>query len=86
MVSLIKPEGMSASRANSVMVKQLRSIFRPPKRFAQRKAGSSRRGTRARGGTVLLVEDNPDVAEASAGLLEQLGYRMQSLTMQRLRC
>jgi PAS domain S-box-containing protein len=25
-------------------------------------------------GTVLLVDDNPDVAEASAGLLEQLGY------------
>jgi PAS domain S-box-containing protein len=25
-------------------------------------------------GTVLLVEDNPDVASASAGLLEQLGY------------
>ena len=28
----------------------------------------------ARSGTVLLVEDNPDVASASAGLLEQLGY------------
>lgn len=37
--------------------------------------GSSRRG--AKGGTVLLVEDNPDVAEASAGLLEQLGYRVR---------
>jgi PAS domain S-box-containing protein len=32
----------------------------------------------ARGsGTVLLVEDNPDVASASIGLLEQLGYRVR---------
>ena len=28
-------------------------------------------------GTVLVVEDNPDVANASAGLLEQLGYRIR---------
>ena len=28
-------------------------------------------------GTVLLVEDNPEVASASAGLLEQLGYRVR---------
>ncbi|MBN8967525.1 MAG: PAS domain S-box protein [Rhizobiales bacterium] len=28
-------------------------------------------------GTVLLVEDNPDVAGASAGLLEQLGYSVR---------
>jgi PAS domain S-box-containing protein len=28
-------------------------------------------------GTVLLVEDNPDVASASAGLLEQLGYSVR---------
>jgi PAS domain S-box-containing protein len=32
----------------------------------------------ARGsGTVLLVEDNPDVASVSVGLLEQLGYRVR---------
>jgi PAS domain S-box-containing protein len=30
-----------------------------------------------RAGTVLLVEDNPDVAGASTGLLEQLGYVVQ---------
>jgi PAS domain S-box-containing protein len=31
----------------------------------------------ARGaGTVLLVEDNPEVAKATAGLIEQLGYRV----------
>jgi CheY-like chemotaxis protein len=28
-------------------------------------------------GTILLVEDNPDVATASAGLLEQLGYAVR---------
>ena len=28
-------------------------------------------------GTVLIVDDNPDVANASAGLLEQLGYRVR---------
>jgi CheY-like chemotaxis protein len=28
-------------------------------------------------GNVLLVEDNPDVASASAGLLEQLGYSVR---------
>ena len=27
--------------------------------------------------TVLLVEDNPDVADASTGLLEQLGYTVR---------
>jgi CheY-like chemotaxis protein len=30
-----------------------------------------------RTGTVLLVEDNPDVASASANLLEQLGYSVR---------
>ncbi len=29
-------------------------------------------------GTVLLVEDNPDVAEVSAALIEQLGYRVHA--------
>ena len=28
-------------------------------------------------GTVLLIEDNPEVASASAGLLEQLGYTVR---------
>jgi CheY-like chemotaxis protein len=31
-------------------------------------------------GTVLVVDDNPDVANASAGLLEQLGYRVRITT------
>jgi PAS domain S-box-containing protein len=31
------------------------------------------------GGLVLLVEDNPEVAEVSTSMLEQLGYRVQSV-------
>jgi hypothetical protein len=42
-----------------------------------RKAVASVSGT----GTVLLVEDNPDVALASAGLLEQLGYSCSGYPM-----
>jgi CheY-like chemotaxis protein len=34
-------------------------------------------GDEERSGTVLLVEDNPDVASASTGLLEQLGYAVR---------
>jgi len=30
----------------------------------------------ARGGSVLLVDDNPDVADVSTGMLEQLGYEV----------
>jgi PAS domain S-box-containing protein len=38
----------------------------------------NRPGAAASGsGTILLVEDNPDVATASAGLLEQLGYAVR---------
>jgi PAS domain S-box-containing protein len=39
----------------------------------KRPGKSSRRGT----GTVLLVEDNPEVAIASTGLLEELGYAVR---------
>jgi PAS domain S-box-containing protein len=54
------------------------TLYLPPtETLCAEESGSSRRGTRTRGGTVLLVEDNPDVAEASAGLLEQLGYRVR---------
>jgi CheY-like chemotaxis protein len=35
------------------------------------------RGEPAGTGTVLLVEDNPDVASACSGLLEQLGYTVR---------
>jgi PAS domain S-box-containing protein len=36
--------------------------------------------TTAGSGTVLLVEDNPDVASVSAGLLEQLGYTVRRVS------
>jgi CheY-like chemotaxis protein len=40
-------------------------------------AGSGEAGTPLQSGTVLLVEDNPEVASASTGLLEQLGYSVR---------
>jgi PAS domain S-box-containing protein len=40
-------------------------------------AASSPPGASSGSGTILLVEDNPDVAAASAGLLEQLGYTVR---------
>jgi PAS domain S-box-containing protein len=45
-------------------------------RGAAEQASTVRQGVRGTPGTgkVLLVEDNPDVANASAGFLEQLGY------------
>jgi CheY-like chemotaxis protein len=36
--------------------------------------------TTAGSGTVLLVEDNPDVATVSASLLEQLGYTVRRVS------
>ena len=33
----------------------------------------------ANGGTVLLVEDNPDVAEVNVAMLEELGYRVRTV-------
>jgi PAS domain S-box-containing protein len=40
-------------------------------------SSKSRPVASAGSGTILLVEDNPDVAAASAGLLEQLGYAVR---------
>ena len=55
------------------------TLYLPPtETLCAEDSGSNCRGTR--GGTVLLVEDNPDVAEASAGLFEQLGYRVRIST------
>jgi PAS domain S-box-containing protein len=54
------------------------SIYLP--RAAAGAIGRSEKAVPATGvhsGTVLLVEDNPDVANASTGLLEQLGYSVQ---------
>jgi PAS domain S-box-containing protein len=50
----------------TILLPRDRSSSRPSDRPEILEAGGS--------GTVLLVEDNPDVASASASLLEQLGY------------
>ena len=44
-----------------------------PESYPTRVLGAASSGS----GTILLVEDNPDVATASAGLLEQLGYAVR---------
>jgi PAS domain S-box-containing protein len=49
------------------------SLPRSTAGLKKRPGKSSRRGT----GTVLLVEDNPEVAIASTGLLEELGYAVR---------
>lgn len=50
-----------------------RSASAPPR-------DASEAAPRPGSGTVLLVEDNPDVALVSTGLLEQLGYRVRRAT------
>jgi CheY-like chemotaxis protein len=40
-------------------------------------SNKSRSSASSGSGTILLVEDNPDVAAASTGLLEQLGYAVR---------
>lgn len=47
-----------------------------PRSMSEAASGSVEPGS-VDSGTVLLVEDNPDVASASAGLLEQLGYSVR---------
>lgn len=48
-----------------------------PRATAQTIAAAKTRTEPGGNGTVLLVEDNPDVASASVGLLEQLGYSVR---------
>jgi PAS domain S-box-containing protein len=47
-----------------------------PRAGAEAAAASEVQVEGARGGTVLVVDDNPDVADVSAGMLEQLGYEV----------
>ncbi len=47
-----------------------------PRNMAEAISGQAEPGS-AGSGTVLLVEDNPEVASASTGLLEQLGYAVR---------
>ncbi|HVZ36924.1 MAG TPA: ATP-binding protein [Polyangiaceae bacterium] len=48
-----------------------------PRTLRDVRADPARQGVEAGNGTVLLVEDNPDVASASVELLEQLGYAVR---------
>ncbi len=45
-----------------------------PRASETARTGERSESGQAPGGSVLLVEDNPDVAEATSGMLEQLGY------------
>jgi PAS domain S-box-containing protein len=56
----------------TILLPRDRSSSRPSDRSEIAEAGGS--------GTVLLVEDNPDVACASASLLEQLGYTVRRVS------
>ena len=47
-----------------------------PRDRAEAAAAGERTVESARGGAVLVVDDNPDVADVSAGMLEQLGYEV----------
>ena len=55
-------------------------------RSARRSRGSRSRGRSSRCETVLLVEDNPEVASATKGLLEQLGCHVQCAGARKPRC
>ena len=51
-----------------------------PREIIRLQADSDDDATTGGSGTVLLVEDNPDVASVSAGLLEQLGYTVRRVS------
>jgi two-component system NtrC family sensor kinase len=62
-------------RGTAVTIYLPRSHEAPPAAVPQRQAETPAEPL----GTVLLVEDNSDVAEVGAGLLRQLGYRVRSV-------
>ena len=51
-----------------------------PREVIRQQTGSDDAIATSGSGTVLLVEDNPDVASVSAGLLEQLGYTVRRVS------
>ncbi len=53
------------------------TIYLPRTTEEAKAVGAAADADLAGAGTVLLVEDNPDVAGASTGLLEQLGYSVR---------
>jgi CheY-like chemotaxis protein len=64
---------------SSTLGKGTRITMRLPKATNERLPDQSRVASPG-SGTVLLVEDNPEVANASTGLLEQLGYKVRWVT------
>jgi CheY-like chemotaxis protein len=54
------------------------SIYLPRARTGQAALAQGALLQEVEGGTALLVEDNPDVAEVTRQLVEQLGYRVQT--------
>jgi CheY-like chemotaxis protein len=55
------------------------SMYLPRSTIASQEAEAETETTAASGGTVLVVEDNPDVAEVTASMLEQLGYQVRAV-------
>ncbi len=55
------------------------TLYLPRAQIAAEGDADTPRGATRRVGTVLLVEDNPEVATATAGLLEQLGYDVRTV-------
>ena len=77
MDSHIKPEG-TVEVASTLEKGTVISIYLPRAREEQMQASEWQAAEwQERPGTVLLVEDNPEVANASTTLLEQLGYSVR---------
>jgi PAS domain S-box-containing protein len=53
------------------------TVYLPKARSAPKTAAEEAHVETATGASVLLVEDNPEVAEVAAGMLEQLGHEVQ---------
>jgi CheY-like chemotaxis protein len=64
----------------SALGKGTRVTFCLPRGEGVQQAAAAEERLALGAGTVLLVEDNPDVATASAGFLEELGYRVKWAT------
>jgi len=70
-----------AVEAESVMGEGTRmTLWLPRASQAELKREVEQPSDRLSTGTVLLVEDNPEVASAAAGLLEQLGYTVHTVS------
>jgi CheY-like chemotaxis protein len=55
------------------------TLYLPPAQAGPAKSRPAPEAEDTGNGTVLLVEDNPDVLEVTVALLEQLGYQVQTV-------